>query len=77
MLQVKRCAALLLLPVLLSACAGSPAAIVNADALCRDWRHQTVSKADKITDQTATDIEANNKSRPNWGCEYGANKAKG
>lgn len=68
---------LLLLPVLLSACAGSPAAIVNADALCRDWRHQTVSKADKITDQTATDIEANNKSRPNWGCEYGANKAKG
>jgi PBP1b-binding outer membrane lipoprotein LpoB len=77
MLKVKRCAALLLLPVLLSACAGSPAAIVNADALCRDWRHQTVSKADKITDQTATDIEANNKSRPNWGCEYGANKAKG
>lgn len=77
MSKVKRCAALLLLPVLLSACAGSPAAIVNADALCRDWRHQTVSKADKITDQTATDIEANNKSRPNWGCEYGANKAKG
>ncbi len=58
----------------LSGCGGT--AIVTADKLCSDWRHQTVSKSDQITDGTASQIESSNKSRPQWGCEYGANKAK-
>ena len=76
MKKANKSVALLLLLGPLSGCAGTPAAIVNADALCRDWLHQDVSKADKFTDKTASNMEASNKSRPNWGCEYGENKAK-
>lgn len=76
MKKVNKFAALLLLLVPLSGCAATPAAIVNAEALCRDWLHQDVSKADTLTDRTASNMEASNKSRPNWGCEYGKNKAK-
>jgi hypothetical protein len=50
--------------------------VVTAEELCRDWQHQQIRKADALTETTAAGIEANNKSRPNWGCEYGANKAK-
>ena len=50
--------------------------IVTADQLCADWRHKTVSKHDKLTQDTAAAIEADNKSRPNWGCQYGENRAK-
>lgn len=50
--------------------------IVTADELCKDWQHQTVSKDDKFTQGTAEQIEAGNKSRPAWGCEYGQNRAK-
>jgi hypothetical protein len=39
--------------------------------LCSSWRHQTISKNDKLTERTAAQIEANNKSRPAWGCVYG------
>jgi hypothetical protein len=49
---------------------------VTADELCRDWQHQQISKKDALTEPTASQIEANNKSRPAWGCEYGANKSK-
>ena len=49
--------------------------VVTANELCQDWRHQTVSKQDKMTDKTASQIEASNKSRPVWGCEYGKNGA--
>lgn len=49
---------------------------VDAEALCKSWRHGTVSKDDKLTQGTAEVIEGNNKSRPNWQCEYGADRAK-
>jgi hypothetical protein len=60
---------------LLQGCAKS--IVVTADELCRSWRHQTVSKSDTLTDGTAATIEGNNKSRGEWGCEPGQNKAKG
>ncbi len=62
--------------MLLSGCAKTGQLVVTADALCKDWRHKTVSKNDKLTDQTASNIEADNLSRPNWGCEYGQNRSK-
>lgn len=59
---------------IVSGCA-SKSVVVTADELCRDWRHQTVSKHDRLTQETASQIEANNKSRPQWGCAYGRNEA--
>jgi hypothetical protein len=61
---------------LLSGCAGKPAEIVDKVALCKDWQHKTVSKDDVLTDGTASILEADNKSRVNWGCKWGANTAK-
>jgi hypothetical protein len=55
---------------LLAGCS-SGIAVIATEELCRDWRRVTVSKNDKLTDGTATQIEASNKSRPNWGCKYG------
>lgn len=49
---------------------------MTAEELCRDWQHQQIRKADQITEPTAAQIEANNKSRPAWGCMYGKNRAK-
>ena len=67
----------LALLVLLSACAKTPPpALIAADKLCESWRHQTIRKADKLTEETAGQIEGNNKSRDAWGCKYGQNKAK-
>lgn len=57
-----------------SGCSQTPM-IVTADELCKDWRHQTVSKHDKLTQETAEQIEANNLSRPAWGCKPGENRA--
>lgn len=65
----------IVLSSLLSGCAKSY--VVTADELCRSWRHQTVSKDDKLTDGTASGIEGNNNARPAWGCQYGENKSKG
>lgn len=73
--QMKTFALLLLSPVLLTGCAKN--IVVTAEELCKDWRHQTVSKDDRLTDRTAAQIEASNESRPNWGCAPGKNKAKG
>lgn len=67
---------MLLSLVLLSGCSATRAVIADATALCEDWRHQTVSKKDVLTDDTAAGIEASNKSRPNWGCEYGKDEVK-
>jgi hypothetical protein len=68
---------LLLFPVLLIGCAGrADVATVDRDALCKDWRHGTISKQDKLTEETASQIEANNKSRPAWGCAYGRNETE-
>lgn len=63
---------------LLSGCAKTlpPAPIAVAD-LCRSWRHQTISKDDRITDATASQIEGNNAARVPWGCKKGANEAGG
>lgn len=75
MKRMRKCALMLSAPVLLSGCSNT--IVVTADKLCADWRHQTVSKNDKMTDGTAAQVEASNKSRPAWGCQYGQNKAKG
>lgn len=69
---------LLSLLALLSACSKTPPpAVIANDKLCESWKHQTVSRKDKLTDETASQIEGGNKSRPAWGCEYGSNRAKG
>ncbi len=63
---------------LLTACAKTPQpAPIAADKLCESWRHQTISKADTLTEPTAAQIEGSNKARPEWGCAYGANRSKG
>lgn len=81
MSKAKRLAMMLLSLALLAGCSGTPAVIVkgkkgNVSNLCRDWRHMTVSKDDRMTEETASQIEASNLSRPNWGCKFGANSAK-
>jgi hypothetical protein len=68
-------ALLLALPELLIGCAKTNLYVVTAEQLCRDWQHQQIRKADNITEPTAAQIEANNKSRPAWGCAYGENRA--
>lgn len=74
MKRILTCGLLLSGQGLLSGCAGT--VVATAETLCKDWRHQTVSKSDQMTDGTASQIEASNKSRPAWGCAYGQNKAK-
>jgi hypothetical protein len=49
--------------------------LVTADELCRDWRHMTVSRQDRLTQETAEQIEASNGSRVNWGCAPKGNRA--
>lgn len=61
-------------PVLLSGCASY--IVATADELCKDWRHKTVSKADVLTEKTASDLEGDNGARVNWGCKPGENAAK-
>ncbi len=73
--NLRRPTALLLGLALLSGCAKTHV-LIAADELCASWKHQTVRKADQITDATAAIAEGNNKARPAWGCEYGKNKAK-
>ena len=65
----------LALPVLLSGCSKS-FAVIATDELCRSWRHQSVSKKDVLTQDTAKGIEGNNDARPAWGCEPGADRSK-
>lgn len=59
----------------LSGC--SKTIVVTADELCQSWRHQRVSKDDKLTQGTAEQIEGSNNARPAWGCEKGHDRAKG
>lgn len=62
---------------LLPGCSSIPAeTVVDREQLCRSWRHQTVSKDDKLTDKTATGIEGNNGARTKWGCVWGRNQIK-
>lgn len=62
---------MLLSPVLLTGCSSlGPVVIADRAALCDDWREIRVSKSDRgMTESTASQIEANNKSRPAWGCK--------
>lgn len=62
--------------VLLTGCSSLRVATVDRDALCRDWREVTVSKHDKLTEQTASEIEGGNKSRSVWGCKSGKDESK-
>ena len=73
---------IMLLPALLVSLSGCdktpPFALIATDSLCKSWRHQTISKDDVIkSEETAAIIEGNNRSRPEWGCAYGKNEAKG
>lgn len=62
---------------LLTGCAQTPAPVpIATDKLCQSWRHKTITKADKLSEPTASQIEGDNKARPEWGCEYGENRAK-
>jgi len=72
--NLERAMPLLASLVLLTGCAKT--VVVTADSLCESWRHQTVSKNDKLTDETAAIAEGNNLSRVHWGCEFGKNRAK-
>lgn len=65
----------ILVATVLSGCA-SKYVFVDADELCQSWKHQTVSKADVLSEGTARIAEGNNNSRPAWGCARGQNKAK-
>jgi hypothetical protein len=61
---------------LLSGCSQT-VAVIAVEELCQSWRHQSVSKRDKLTDETASQIEGNNKARPAWGCKPGENTSEG
>ncbi len=76
MKKANKCAVLLVLLAALTGCAKTASHVLIAEQLCKDWQHQQIRKADQITEPTASQIEAQNKSRPNWGCEYGENRAK-
>ena len=78
MLKLLRFTTPLSAAVLLTACGttSSPAPIA-AEQMCQSWRHLTIRKADKLTEDTASQIEGSNKSRPAWGCRYGDNAAEG
>ena len=65
----------LALPVLLTACGGTHA-VIATDELCKSWRHQSVSKDDKLTQGTAEQIQGSNDARPAWGCHPKENRAK-
>ena len=66
-----------LLLVLLTGCEKTPPpALIASDKLCKDWRHKTINSRDRLTEETASQLEADNKSRPQWGCKYGENEAE-
>ena len=75
--DLTRLTSALALLALLTGCAQTqkPAPIA-ADKLCQSWRHKTITKADKLSEPTASQIEGDNKARPEWGCEFGENRAK-
>ena len=64
-----RLALLLVLPALLSGCAKSIAGIATTN--CNVGNHVYVSKNDRLTEETAREIDTNNASRQAAGCEAG------
>lgn len=76
MRRIQLSGSVLLLLALLVGCGQTrPPATIAVDNLCRDWTHQKIKNADRLAEPTASQIEANNKSRPNWGCVYGKNES--
>jgi type IV pilus biogenesis protein CpaD/CtpE len=59
-----------------SGCA-STEPIATAAQLCKDWRVLRPSKQDKLTQGTAEEMEASNKSRSVYGCHPQRNEASG
>jgi hypothetical protein len=53
--------------VLLQGC-GPTLAVIAVDEMCKSWRYQTVSRNDRLTEETASGIEGSNKARVDWGC---------
>lgn len=76
MRRIPKCLSGLAALALLSGCAKGSVGIVDLGPLCRDWKHQSVSKDDKLTDKTASGIEGSNDARVNWGCAPNKNTAK-
>lgn len=59
---------LLLAPLaLLTGCASLKSIVVTAN--CAVGNHVTISRNDKLTEQTASEIEGNNRSREAGGCK--------
>lgn len=80
--KLKLSSALLLVLGLLSGCAQTPEPVPSVslkqatESLCRSWRHLRVKPVDNLDDETASGVEASNRSRTHWGCVYGENRAK-
>lgn len=74
MQSTRMCVGALLSLGLLTGCSTGPVVIADRAALCEDWREIMISKSDKFgppsggMPSTGSQIEANNKSRPAWGC---------
>ena len=75
-LRIAYFAGLAAIASVLAGCADKLVMISQGD-LCKSWRHQTVSKQDKLTQGTAKIAEGNNNARPLWGCEPGKDRAQG
>jgi hypothetical protein len=61
----------------LTGCAKTPEpAPIAIGKLCESWRHKTIKPKDKLTEETASMLEGDNKARAEWQCEYGENRAK-
>lgn len=81
--KLKKLSLLLASQVLLTGCALIPQSaqtvpeLIAADKLCQSWRHLQLRPQDfqSMTDETAQEIEGNNKARVPWGCQYGDNSA--
>lgn len=76
MARIKGATAIFLCTAGITGCAPKYA-VIATDSLCKDWRVQSISKEDKLTQGTAEGIEGSNKSRPAWGCDPKENRAKG
>lgn len=65
-----------MLAMLASGCSTTPA-LINADALCKDWRVIQPSKKDieRMSDDTGKMILDNNEARVIWGCKKLRNEA--
>lgn len=68
-------ALLVCLAATVSGCASSQI-VAQSSQLCQDWRIMDREKADRLTERTASNMEASNKARIEWGCHPRENRAK-